>query len=237
MKRIILLHLVISNFLMAQFGNPKIIPLESEYNFGEIKEGETVSHNFIIFNRGTDVLKISKVKASCGCTAANPTKTELLPEDSTSVKVEFNSNRRSGMQKKYVYVFSNDPETPQLRLAFKANIISKNKENIIEKPSIKLSKYNHNFGNIKQGEVLDLSIDVFNNGDSDLQINKIKSSCGCTAALMSSKLLQPNEKGELKIEFDTTNLTGQIARTITLFTNDPKHPTRVFTLIANIEEG
>jgi hypothetical protein len=54
---------------------------------------------------------------------------------------------------------------------------------------------------------------------------------------MSEKKLGPNEKSELKIEFDTKNLSGQIARTVTLFSNDPKNPTRVVTLIANIEEG
>ncbi len=71
----------------------------------------------------------------------------------------------------------------------------------------------------------------------NLEIKNIKSSCGCTAALMSEKNLKPNETGKLKIEFDTKNLSGQIARTVTLYSNDPKNPTRVLTLIANIEKG
>ena len=54
---------------------------------------------------------------------------------------------------------------------------------------------------------------------------------------VSKNRIDPQNSGELKIEFDTSNLSGQIARTITLFTNDPKHPTRVLTLIANIEKG
>jgi len=237
MKKFIILYLLFTASVFAQFGSPKILPLEKEFDFGDIIEGETAIHEFVIFNDGGDTLKISKVKASCGCTAANPTKTELAPDDSTSIKVEFDTKRRKGAQRKFVYVFSNDPETPQLRLTFKANVIGGDDLGVIEKPNIKLSKYNHNFGNVKEGEILELRVDISNIGTSELEISRVKSSCGCTAALMSSKNLSPNEKSELKIEFDTKNLSGQIARTITLFSNDPKHPARVLTLIANIEEG
>lgn len=237
MKKIVLLFLALSSMVFAQFGDSKIIPNEKEFDFGDILEGEQVSHNFIIINGGTNTLKIDRVKASCGCTAAAPTKNELKPNDSTSIKVKFNSTGRRGKQKKYVYVFSNDPKTPQLRLSFTANIVANKDFNNSGRPSIKLSEYNHNFGKVKEGEILDLSISVTNNGDSDLHIKKIKSSCGCTAALMSEKNLKPNESGKLKIEFDTKNLSGQIARTVTLYSNDPKHPTRVLTLIANIEKG
>ena len=43
-----------------------------------------------------------------------------------------------------------------------------------------------------------------NNGEGDLEIKRVKSSCGCTAAMLESKLLKPNEKSALKIEFDTS---------------------------------
>jgi hypothetical protein len=189
-----------------------------------------------VLRNGKSQLIIRKVKASCGCTAVTPSKTRLVPDDSTQIKVKFNSTRRTGKQKKYVYILSNDPEKPQLRLSFQANIISKKGNNKIDKPSIKLSKYNHNFGNVKEGEKLEALIDVKNIGTSQLNIERIKSSCGCAAALMSTKKLLPNESDKLKIVFDTKNLSGQVARTVTLFSNDSEHPTRVLTLIANIEK-
>ena len=237
MKLNFLIYLLISTSLFAQFGTPKIVPMEEVYDFGDIKEGEIVAHNFVIFNKGTNTLKIEKVKASCGCTAANPTKTELEPEDSTSVKVEFNSKNRRGAQRKFVYIFSNDPDTPQLRLVFKANIVANDQMGNLDGPILQLSQYTHNFGTVKEGDVLNLVVDVSNTGKSNLSINRVKSSCGCTAALVSSKLLKPNQSGELKIKFDTKNLSGRIARTVTLFSNDPKHPSRVLTLTANIEKG
>ena len=237
MNKLILILVVFASSIFAQFGSPKILPAEKEYNFGDVLEGNVVNHDFVIYNNGTDTLIISKVKASCGCTAAKPTKTKLIPQDSTKISVSFNTSRRRGAQRKFVYVFSNDPDTPQLRLTFLANILQKDNLEGNKKPDIKLSKYNHNFGNVPEGAKLDLSIMVTNNGTAELEIKKIKSSCGCTAALMTKNRIDPKNSGELKIEFDTSNLSGQIARTITLFTNDPKHPTRVLTLIANIEKG
>jgi len=236
MKKIAILQFVLTFSLLAQFNPPKIVSLENEFDFGDIIEGETVEHEFVLNNIGGDILEITRIRASCGCTAAEPTKTKLAPEETTSLKVKFDSTRRLGKQKKYVYIFSNDPETPQLRLTFKANVISNSGENSLEKPSIKLSKYNHNFGKVKEGEKLETFVEVKNIGMSKLNITQIKSSCGCAAAMLSSKMLMPNEKSELKIEFDTKNLSGQIARTVTLFSNDPEHPSRVLTLIANIEK-
>jgi hypothetical protein len=236
MKKLLFIYFALTITILAQFGSPKIVSMEEYFDFGDIEEGEIVEHDFVIFNRGTDVLEISRVKASCGCTAVTPSKTRLIPDDSTQIKVKFNSTRRIGKQKKYVYIFSNDPNQAQLRLSFQANVISEDETNKIDKPSIQLSQYNHNFGNVTEGEKLEAFIEVKNIGTSQLNIEQIKSSCGCTAALMSTKKLLPNESDKLKIIFDTKNLSGQVARTVTLFSNDSEHPTRVLTLIANIEK-
>ncbi len=237
MKKLLLLFLLSISTIFAQFGNPKIVALEKKYDFGNIVEGQILKHDFIIYNNGNDTLTISNVRASCGCTAAKPTKDKLLPEDSTTIRVEFNSTRRKGKQRKFVYIFSNDPENPQLRLVFYANVFTKDNPDGSKKANIKLSKYNHNFGNVKEGEILDLKVDIINTGTANLKISRVKSSCGCTAALLTSKIIEPNKNAELKIEFDTKHLSGQVARTVTLYSNDPEQPTRVLTLIANIEKG
>lgn len=235
MKKLFVLSYLLPILLFGQFGNPKIILLENNYNFGKINEGEVVSHKFVIVNGGTDTLKITKVKASCGCTAAEPIKKMLIPGDSTSIEVKFDSRRRRGPQRKFVYIFSNDPENPQTRILFTANVIPKDGISY-SKPMIKLSKYSHNFGNVKEGEVVGLTVKIRNFGDGDLKIKKVNASCGCTAVLLSDKFLKPNEETELKIEFDTKNLSGQVARTVSILSNDPKKPNAVLTLIANIEK-
>ena len=97
---------------------PQVGVQQSEHNFGDINQGDVVTHSFVIANNGGDLLKISSVKASCGCTAANPDKNELKPGESTNIVVTFNSKGRKGPQTKTVTVTTNDPEKPQVTLTY-----------------------------------------------------------------------------------------------------------------------
>ncbi len=235
MKKLILLFLFFTTVVSAQFNGPKIVVPQPKYNFGDINEGAIVKHKFVIYNKGGADLTIKRVKASCGCTAAEPVKKILAPFDSTSIDVTFNSNRRRGRQRKHVYIFSDDPERPELRLSFTANIISKSDGLLAgEIPILKLSEYNHNFGTVKEGEKKEAVIKVSNIGSGTLKIKNIRTSCGCTAALLNNKSLKPNESDKLKIIFDSKNMEGEIARTITLTTNDPKNPNKVIVIIAKV---
>jgi uncharacterized cupredoxin-like copper-binding protein len=239
MKRMILslvLILFVSNY--AQLVGPKAAFHESSYDFGDIEEGIVVEHDFLISNTGGDLLKIEKVRASCGCTAAKPDNNELKPGDDTNIKVSFNTANRKGKQRKFVYVTTNDPDNSEIRFSFTANIIGKaEKENNKQSDArLKIDRYQHNFGNVIEGEKLDWIVGFKNIGKKKLIINDVKPSCGCTAALLNKKEIKPGEKGELKIEFDTSNRSGKMTRTVTLYSNDPAQPRQTITLYINIEK-
>lgn len=117
---LILLFIIFTSTLLAQ---PTITAEEKTYDFGTITTGDVVTHNFVVKNTGEQKLDIEKVKASCGCTAVTPDKNELEPGDSTSIKVSFNSHGRRGVQKKYVYVYSNDPNHQVIRLSFTTKVL------------------------------------------------------------------------------------------------------------------
>lgn len=112
-------------FIFAQVIGAKISVHNPEYSFGDINPGDKVLHNFTITNSGGDLLKITDVRASCGCTAAKPEKNELKPGESTQIKVEFNSQGRKGNQVKYIYVKTNDKENPEVKLKISGNIVDK----------------------------------------------------------------------------------------------------------------
>jgi uncharacterized cupredoxin-like copper-binding protein len=213
---------------------PKIVAQNNEHDFGEVQEGTSVTHNFIVSNSGGDVLKISNVRASCGCTAASPEKKELAPGESTTIKVSFNSSGREGHQEKYVYVNSNDPKTPELKLKFTCDVI-KNDKNVSQlTPQIKFASDQHDFGKVKEGKIVDYVFDFKNEGKSTLEIKDIKTSCGCTAALVSKKKIEPGQQGTLRVELDTKNRTGRMSRTISVRTNDPEQPDKVLTIYAEV---
>ncbi len=101
---------------------PKVLFSETNFEFGNIKQGETVEHDFEIKNEGKSDLIIRKVTASCGCTAANPTKNVIAPGESTTLKVTFNSRGKKGKQNKTVTVITNDPSNFKKVLWVKGNV-------------------------------------------------------------------------------------------------------------------
>tara|TARA_B100000768_G_scaffold133705_1_gene124494 strand:- start:98 stop:553 length:456 start_codon:yes stop_codon:yes gene_type:complete len=86
---------------------PKIEILETSYNFGEIQQGESVSHEFILKNSGDADLIITAAKGSCGCTVPEWPKNPIAKGEEASIKVTFNSAGKSGKQNKTVTLVSN----------------------------------------------------------------------------------------------------------------------------------
>jgi hypothetical protein len=95
-----------------------------DYDFGTIKEGQKVNYTYKFKNTGVAPLIIQSVQPSCGCTAPDWTKEPIPVGGSGFVKVEFDSNGKTGMQNKMVTVTANTwPK--QMKLNFKAMVTPK----------------------------------------------------------------------------------------------------------------
>ena len=86
---------------------PNIEMLETSYNFGEIQQGESVTHDFILKNTGDADLIISAAKGSCGCTVPEWPKKPIAKGEEATIKVTFNSAGKSGKQNKTVTLVRN----------------------------------------------------------------------------------------------------------------------------------
>lgn len=78
-----------------------------EYNYGTIKQGETVNYEFKFTNTGKEPLIISNAAGSCGCTVPVWPKEPIGKGQSSTIKVTFNSTGKMGMQDKTVTLTSN----------------------------------------------------------------------------------------------------------------------------------
>lgn len=83
------------------------------FSFGDIEKGKPVTHEFSFKNTSKQTILITGVKASCGCTAADYTKTPIKPGDSGMVKATYNA-ANEGSFTKTVTVTANDTETPKV---------------------------------------------------------------------------------------------------------------------------
>lgn len=219
----------------AQIQGPKIfLPVEM-YDFGTTKQGEKVNHSFAVVNKGDDTLKISGVTTSCGCTAADLPKKEILPGETINIALEFSTTGRVGVQTKYIAINSNDKEKPVVKFTLTGNVVVEETiKDVLTTPKMEFQTNQYDFGVVQEGKIVEYIFTFKNTGGADLEIKDIKTSCGCTVANVSGRLIEPGKEGTLRVEFDTSNRFGKVSRNITVTTNEPGTPLKSLTIYAEI---
>jgi hypothetical protein len=109
--------------------NPEDFPKfqfdKTEFDFGEIKEGQVVKHIFKFKNVGKTPLVIQNATASCGCTVPDWTKEPIAPNAEGELRVEFNSQGKTGQQLKTVSINANTmPSVTELTIKGTVNAVS-----------------------------------------------------------------------------------------------------------------
>jgi hypothetical protein len=123
------LFFLLSNFGFAQketvqkpLSNANIQFAEKQHDFGDVKQGETVSYRFKFSNSGTEPLVLLNVQTTCGCTATDWPKTPIPPGESGEIMVNFNTTKKVGRQNKIITVYTNG-QKPEEKLKIVANIL------------------------------------------------------------------------------------------------------------------
>ena len=130
MKRslLILLGIVFSTGVFAQvLEKSPVMTFETKsHDFGDVKQGEKVTHIFKYKNTGTDTLRIDNIVSSCGCTVPNSYERVVAPGANASITVEFNSAGKMGVINKTLTILSNEvtqTEDPAEYLRIRVNVI------------------------------------------------------------------------------------------------------------------
>jgi hypothetical protein len=97
-------------------------------------------------------------------------------------------------------------------------------------PKLVVEAPDFNFGQVFAGEKVEHTFTFLNQGDAPLEIEQVRSSCGCTAALVSARSIPPGESGEIRTTFDSSRFRGNVLKTVTLYSNDPAQKTAQFQL-------
>ena len=77
------------------------------HNFGTVKTGDVINHEFFFTNEGSVPLIISDVRSTCGCTVADWPREPIAPGDGGSIPVRFDTKNKSGFQSKPVTITAN----------------------------------------------------------------------------------------------------------------------------------
>ncbi len=101
---------------------PKARWSEANYDYGQIRQGDKVSHQFVVYNDGKKDLLIHKAKTSCSCLKTNISKTTIAAGDSSIVKVDFDSFGKEGKDSRKVNVYLNDYLRPDVSIEIKGEV-------------------------------------------------------------------------------------------------------------------
>jgi len=97
-------------------------------------------------------------------------------------------------------------------------------------PRLVLAESVFDFGKVEQGSHVNHLFRFTNQGGQNLRIESIKTSCGCTAAVISSEVIGPGQEGTISATFDTARFSGEKAKEISVYSNDPTQPMVTLTL-------
>lgn len=95
---------------------------EESFNFGEtLEKGKPVTHEFAFKNTSKQTVLLTNVKASCGCTATDYTKTPVKPGETGFVKATYNA-ANPGTFNKTITVTTNEGENTNKVLTIKGKV-------------------------------------------------------------------------------------------------------------------
>jgi hypothetical protein len=104
----------------------------------------------------------------------------------------------------------------------------------VEGPKIKLAEASYNFGTAAQGYQVKHIFKFKNVGTDTLKIAWVKTSCGCTAA-GTSKIIPPQKDGQIEVTYNTGAQSGNVLKTVYIFSNDVEAPQRSVFIHGTVE--
>ena len=99
--------------------------LDSSKDYGKIPEGQKLDVAFRFRNTGTTPLVIGQVRVSCGCTIAEQPKEPIAPGGEGQIKASFNSDGRTGINHKTLFVTANTKDRQDFSLQFVVQVEKK----------------------------------------------------------------------------------------------------------------
>jgi Protein of unknown function (DUF1573) len=89
-------------------------------------------------------------------------------------------------------------------------------------PRIRVEPESFDFGKAAQNKTLRKEFSIRNFGNADLLIESVSTTCGCTAALMDSKVVKPGGTTPLRVSLETRAYKGRVQRSVMVRSNDPE---------------
>jgi hypothetical protein len=204
-KLLVLLIATVAGFTTAMAQNAPEITFDNlVHDFGTFpEEAGKVTHAFEFTNTGKSDLILQNVRASCGCTTPEWTKTPVKPGEKGVVKATYNPAGRPGAFSKTITVISNAGDA---RLTIKGEVTPQppkvENQYPFDMDGFRLKNQTIYVRNVNYPDKKTETVEVINTTNSPINIS-FKNVPGYLAVKASSSSLKPNETGRIEITFDS----------------------------------
>ena len=135
-------------------------------------------------------------------------------------------NNRTSFLKSIVFglitflIFSCDQDPSKKINAENVKAVEERIDKAYDSAEIEFEFDSYDFGEVKDGEIVEVDFNFRNSGKSDLIIFDASASCGCTVPEYPQNVnIKPGQSDKLKVRFDTANKPGKQIKSVTLTTN------------------
>lgn len=189
----ILAFALITNLVFAAvaYAAPELSVEKGTYNFGTITQGKKVQYKFVIRNSGDAPLLIKKIEVACGCTAAKPSTSTVLPGRNAEIEVTFDSSAFSGKVQKTVTMTTNSPKNSTYTFAMEGNITEE----------LQVLPRQLSLGSLAGGSSKQVTLTVTNNGAAAVKILSVNVNSNSLQMKPSIRKpeLKPGESGTIEV--------------------------------------
>lgn len=205
-------------------------------NMGKVLTKEPVTKSFDVYNDSEETIIFSAAPVTPDYISVVVEPKELLPNQKGSINLTYDAQARKnlGFASDHIRLFTNEAEDSVKEFTVMATIEEyfppMTEEELARAPKLTLAKTSHDFGNIKEGELVKAEFTFTNTGKSPLNIRETKANCGCTVSKPEKNTLEPGESSKITVTFNSNGRRGRQQKMVTIFSNDPKAPTQQISI-------
>ncbi|MEA3415287.1 MAG: DUF1573 domain-containing protein [Thermodesulfobacteriota bacterium] len=204
--------------------HPDIEFQETIYDFGAAGQQEEIVHDFFFKNVGGKTLTIKGVRTCCGCIAKSVSNKTILPGESGSIKVIFETRKYRGRRTKSIFVESDDPGEPEIELKISG---------IIRTEMAVIPEFLY-FGDVAKGKETTKELKLIQIGEKELRLEKVDLSAEYLSAQVCELVDDRNRGFKINVSLGTNTPVGKLAEVITLYTNLKRRPRIDVPIAGNI---
>jgi len=228
--------------VFAQNNKGKITFVDEAHDFGTIEEASGMAkYTFKFVNSSPDSIRLTSVRASCGCTTPYWKKDVLMPGDSGKIEVAYNPLNRPGKFNKTVTIrTTGQPSTKILRISgyVKPKPKSIEDEYATEIGGIRMKSKFINFGNITTEKPISKTVEFYNQSEDTINILDRFVSADFISVSKTPVMIPPKEAKEIEVTYmpKMRNELGFVNDPLTIFTDELENSNKALNVVATINE-